>query len=261
MARSEHPFSRAICAAIIAGAIAYFGLHLALDRHAFGVSMNAQQEAVALYLHWEKRGKVPSIRSIGRALRDQGMKVREETLYVWLHDFREASRKRLVEKRVASGKQKSPTAEAIGQDDGKRPEADGMLLRAHSKVSLVSDSSLSPPTAREAAKDFAAWFCREGIAAGAIDAQWSDHRLWAKNTGSVPYAEQILAVHPRAEAERRSRVLYALKVAGKLRKALTLQTLATKWDDADVAGGADAGGISKSTREKALEFARDRGMA
>lgn len=221
--------------------------------------MNAQQEAVALYLHLEGRGFEPSVRSIGRALRDQGLRFREDDLRRWLKPYLDQTRDASGTQASASGRtgtQKTSTGDAVGRTD-LRPDATRTRLRAHPKVPLVSDSSLSH-TAREAAKDFAAWFCREGIAAGAIAAHHLDARLWAKNTGSVPYAEQLLAVHPRDEAERRALAVFALKLAGKLPQAITVKDLAKQWDSDDVAGTArPQGGVSDSARARAEAYRRE----
>lgn len=46
--------------------------------------MKAQQEAVALYLFFRSRGISPSLNSISRALRDQGIRFRETDLRAWL---------------------------------------------------------------------------------------------------------------------------------------------------------------------------------
>ena len=95
--------------------------------------MNAQQEAVALFRFLEGRGFKPSVRSIGRALRDQKVPFRETSLRAWLEPFiksRDASRPQVD----ATGTQKTSTADAIGT----QADATGTRLRARNKVSLSS---------------------------------------------------------------------------------------------------------------------------
>lgn len=85
--------------------------------------MNAQQEAVALWKFLEGRGFAPSVRSIGRALRDQGLKFRDQDLHGWLSQFREAA-----------GKQREAKNEHAGSSG---PQPGSGFARAV-KVSLVS---------------------------------------------------------------------------------------------------------------------------
>ena len=58
------------------------------------VQVNAQQEAVALWKHLEGRGFKPSVRSIGRTLRDQGLRFTEANLRLWLDGFSSRRRRR-----------------------------------------------------------------------------------------------------------------------------------------------------------------------
>lgn len=96
--------------------------------------MNAQQEAVALWKFLESRGFRPSIRSVGRALRDQKVRFREADLYRWLEPFqsREASRKQSPDDPEA----KIEITGSSTPEDGKQPGSD--FARA-AKVSLPSN--------------------------------------------------------------------------------------------------------------------------
>lgn len=100
--------------------------------------MNPQQEAVALYKFFESRGLKPSVRSIGRALRDQGMEFRETRLREWLSAFvksRDASQTQPIPERT----QETSTADAARM----QADANGSRLHAQNKVSLLSEPSSS----------------------------------------------------------------------------------------------------------------------
>lgn len=106
------------------------------------VQVNVQQEAVALYLFLEGRGFRPSIRSIARALRDQGVQFREAELRGWLSAFvksRDATGTQM-EPAGPSGTQKSLTREPLGPTRT-QVDATGNHLRARDKVSLFSNQS------------------------------------------------------------------------------------------------------------------------
>lgn len=66
-------------------------------------SVNAQQEAVALWRFYQGRGIKPSIRSIGRALRDQKIRCRDADLFLWLSKFRAAAVIQAEAKTVTTG--------------------------------------------------------------------------------------------------------------------------------------------------------------
>lgn len=101
--------------------------------------MNAQQEAIALWKHFESRGMRPSVRAIGRTLRDvMGLKFRESELRKWLSDF---------SGRVpdATRTQHIKEGDAVGTQSGRD------FARA-AKVSLVSNSVESNDSTQRAPK-------------------------------------------------------------------------------------------------------------
>lgn len=95
--------------------------------------MNAQQEAVALWKFLEGRGLRPSVRSIGRALRDHGLKFREDTLRKWLAPFAVASRTQPAKKRDAQN-------EHAGRNNDDNGTQAGRDFARADKVSLISNS-------------------------------------------------------------------------------------------------------------------------
>lgn len=106
--------------------------------------MNPQQEAVALYLYLEKRGFKPSVRSVSRALRDQGMRFREIDLRGWLGAFlktRDASGTQ-TEPVGTSREPKSVLAGTTTEPAGTSWTQPGRVFARASKVSLIS--TLSP---------------------------------------------------------------------------------------------------------------------
>jgi len=97
--------------------------------------MNVQQEAVALFRFLEERGFDPSVRSIGKMLRAQKLGFRDADLRAWLKPF--------IERRDAAGPQAAapgPHESLTGAAPGPQVAATGPRLRAHPKVSLVSNS-------------------------------------------------------------------------------------------------------------------------
>lgn len=90
--------------------------------------MSAQQEAVALYCYLEGRGFKPSVRSVGRALRDQGLKFTDTDLRAWLAPFRRSA--------DAAPTQKSSTNDAA-------PTQDRRSYAREKEVSLVSKTPTS----------------------------------------------------------------------------------------------------------------------
>lgn len=157
--------------------------------------MNAQQEAVALFRFFESRGMKPSVASIGRALRDQGIKFREADLYGWLKPFAEDTGKRPEEKITNAGRgaQDSGSDYAREKDVSlvSKPEATVVASRVEPtpEQPLLVAVPAPPPTPAKAPKqaklglDDAAK--REVIAARQlIDRLW--HHL--ERTGDKPRA-------------------------------------------------------------------------
>lgn len=226
---------RWIAPAAIIVAIIYL-VHAVLVAHGAAMpNVNAQQLAVALFLAFEAQGVKPSVRAIGRTMRDHGIRFREDNLRGWLRPFldqRGASRTQ----EGASGRdgtQESLTRDADGRDC-MRPVASGTHLRAHSKVSLVSSSSST--AAREAARDLAVWFLAAAVDAGAIGGHEAlDPDLWATRTYALDAATRLLAAYSVDEIKARAGRLFAAKVARKIRRPMTLGVLAEQWDSDDVA--------------------------
>lgn len=99
---------------------------------------NAQQEAVALWQFLTSRGFEPSMNSICRALRDQGVKFRQGELYRALSPFVGPGPQRKIGSqpaipRVAPGNQKSLTREAPGS----QPANSRVAASREKEVSLV----------------------------------------------------------------------------------------------------------------------------
>ncbi len=130
-----------------------------------------------------------------------------------------------------------------------------------SPESRVQNTSHTP---REAAEVFSLWFLENAQAVGAISGAHLDPKAWIRRDAGIDAATRLLAAYPLDELQTRSQRLFAVKLAGKIRRPLTVAVLAEHWDSADVAGAAPVGskgGISDAARAAADEFARDRGMA
>lgn len=102
-----------------------------------GPMANVQQEAVALWKFLESRGFQPSVRSIGRILREElGLKFREHDLRGWLSKFRDAS---------GTQKPTEPDAkiEHTGRSSSKNGTQPGRGFARADNVSLISET-ISP---------------------------------------------------------------------------------------------------------------------
>ena len=96
------------------------------------MSPNPQQEAVALWKYYESRGFKPTVRLVGRALREQGMRFRDTDLRTWLDKFRT----RPGRKPDATRTHETSTGDATGTQAGRKRDA---ASRA-TKVSLLSET-------------------------------------------------------------------------------------------------------------------------
>jgi hypothetical protein len=199
--------------------------------------MNAQQEAVALFKFLEGRGFEPSVRCIGRILRDPSIKLKctESELRKWLKNF------------VASATQQRRTStQETSTNDAPRRNADASptQLRAHNKVSLVSGltekereretreaEERQETPAKKPEREFVRWFVRTGKEREAIEAHLVlDPELYANKEferfGDL--ARNLLSAHGEDKCKAASHRLFDAKLNGKI-YSVSLKMLSENW--------------------------------
>jgi hypothetical protein len=229
---------------------------------------NAQQEAVALYRFFESRGFRPSVRSIGRALRDQGIVFDDKALRRWLQSFVTA-----VDPQVTAI---PPHEMSTFTATPPQPTATAPRLRAHEIVPLVeiaSDPSdpqrrrnqqprlnLVDPTELEARRILDAFWplVSERVGSTMTRAAWkSKNKRTALDLvkARVPI-ERIIAAHAELSRERGD-CIYTLNVVQNAltRAGSAISTPATRSDRSAVIAAALERGRTDTERRIAAERA------
>lgn len=117
-------------------------------------------------------------------------------------------------------------------------------------------SSASVRDPRSPAWQFADWFFQRAVETGVLDRHHQlDPRKWIYE--QIPAADVLFTAYGEAECKARSERLFTMKAANRIRRSISVATLAKAWDWSEITGD---GGVSSSAREKTAQFLRDKGL-